>query len=315
MPGTRVVEHEITVHAPAEQVYRLVADVTNWPQVFPPTVHVEYLERGDTAERLRIWAIGNAEPKTWTSRRELDPSGLRVDFRQEIPAPPVAAMGGAWVIEREGEARCRVRLLHDYSAVGDDPENLAWIDRAVDHNSNSELVALKGAAELAADAGHLLSFDDVVEINGSVKDVYDFINEAQLWEQRLPHVERVSLREDSPGLQVLEMDTKTKDGSVHSTKSVRVCTPDRSIHYKQIVLPALMTIHTGRWLLTETAVGVRAASRHTVAVNEEKVATVLGSGATVADAKDFVRAALSANSLVTLGHAKDYAESRRGGSA
>ncbi|MFD0206395.1 MULTISPECIES: aromatase/cyclase [Saccharothrix] len=315
MPETRVTEHEITVDAPAEQVYRLVADVTNWPQVFPPTVHVEYLERGDTAERLRIWAIGNAEPKTWTSRRELDESGLRVDFRQEIPAPPIAGMGGAWVIEPEGGAKCRVRLLHDYSAVGDDPENLAWIDRAVDHNSNSELAALKRAAEPASDAGLLLSFDDVVEIDGSVKDVYDFINEAQLWEQRLPHVQRVSLREDSPGLQVLEMDTLTKDGSVHTTKSVRVCTPERSIHYKQVVLPALLTVHTGAWLFTETATGVRTTSRHTVAVNEEKVAAVLGSGATVADAKNFVRKALSTNSLATLEHAKDYAESRRGGSA
>jgi aromatase len=315
MPGTRAVEHGITVHAPAKQVYQLIADVTNWPQVFPPTVHVEYLERGDTTERLRIWAIGNGEPKTWTSRRELDPAGLRVDFRQEVSAPPVAAMGGAWVIEPDGEARCRVRLLHDYSAVGDDPENLAWIDRAVDHNSDSELAALKAGAELAADSELLLSFDDVVEIEGSAKDVYDFLNEAQLWEQRLPHVARVSLREDSPGLQVLEMDTMTRDGSVHTTKSVRVCVPDRVIHYKQTVLPALMTVHTGRWLLTETATGVSVASRHTIAVNEGNVAKVLGSGATVADARNFVHTALSTNSLATLGHAKEYAESRRGGSA
>lgn len=315
MPGTKAVEHGITVHAPAKQVYQLVADVTNWPQVFPPTVHVEYLERGDTRERLRIWAIGNGEPKTWTSRRELDPSGLRVDFRQEVSAPPVAAMGGAWVIEPDGETRCRVRLLHDYSAVGDDPENLAWIDRAVDHNSNSELAALKAGAELVADSELLLSFDDVVDIEGSAKDVYDFLNEAQLWEQRLPHVTRVSLQEDSPGLQVLEMDTMTKDGSLHTTKSVRVCLPDRVIHYKQTVLPALMTVHIGRWLLTRTATGVSVASRHTIAVNEENVTKVLGSGATVADARNFVHTALSTNSLATLGHAKEYAESRRGGSA
>lgn len=315
MPQPKTVEHEIAVDAPAKQVYQLVCDVTNWPRIFPPTVHVEHLERGDTHERLRIWAVGNGEPKTWTSRRELDAAGFRVGFRQEVSASPVASMGGAWVIEPDGESRCRVRLLHDYSAVGDDPENLAWIDRAVDTNSRAELAALKAAAEQAADSDLLLSFDDVVEIDGAASDVYGFLNEAQLWEQRLPHVARVRLTEDSPGLQVLEMDTTTKDGSVHTTKSVRVCVPDRAIHYKQTVLPALMTVHTGRWLITETGTGVTVASRHTVVVNEANVTRVLGAGATVADARAFVRTALSTNSLATLGHAKEHAEGRRGGPA
>ena len=55
--------------------------------------------------------------------------------------------------------------------------------------------------------------------------------------ERLPHVARVVLTEDTPGLQFLEMDTRTKDGSTHTTKSVRVCFPDTRIAYKQITLP------------------------------------------------------------------------------
>jgi aromatase len=311
-PVTREVEHEITVRAPADAVYELVADVGRWPQVFPPTIHVEHREKGEREERIQIWATANDEAKTWTSRRALDPAARRIEFRQEVSQPPVGAMGGTWVIEPITDAECRVRLLHDYRAVDDDPDKLAWIDQAVDRNSHAELQALKTNAELATTrADLLLSFEDTVRIDGSAKDAYDFVNEAQLWKERLPHVARVSLTEDSPGLQILEMDTMTKDGSVHTTRSVRVCFPHAKIVYKQIVLPALMTLHTGYWLFEEAGDGVIATSQHTVAINEANIAGVLGDGADVAQARTFVRNALSNNSLATLRHAKDHAESRR----
>jgi aromatase len=311
-PETCRVEHGITVSAPAAQVYDLIADVTNWPQVFPPTIHVEQLERSDTGERIRIWATANGEAKAWTSRRVLDSAERRIEFRQELSTPPVGAMGGTWIVEPLAEDEARVRLLHDYRAVDDDPAKLEWIDQAVDRNSTSELAALKANAELAIGRRDLLfTFDDTVEIAGAGKDVYDFLNEADRWEERLPHVAKVALHEDTPGLQVLEMDTMTKDGSTHTTKSVRVCFPSTKIVYKQVVVPALMTLHTGRWLLTDTDDGVVAASRHTVAINEANVTSVLGEGAGVAEAKEFVHKALSGNGLATLGHAKEYAESRR----
>ncbi|WP_338783616.1 aromatase/cyclase [Streptomyces sp. DG1A-41] len=310
--GPREVEHEITVSAPAAAVHRLIADVANWPRIFPPTVHAEQLEQDGADERIRIWATANGEPKNWTSRRTLHPDALRIDFRQEVSAPPVAAMGGSWIIEELSADTSRVRLLHDYRAVDDDPEALAWIDRAVDRNSRTELAALKANVELVAgDSGVLLSFEDSVQIDGSAKDVYDFLNEANLWQERLPHVASVRLGEPAPGLQTLEMDTRTKDGSTHTTVSVRVCFPHQRIVYKQTTLPALMTLHTGYWLLEEHADGVRATSQHTVAINTANIASVLGPDAGLAEARELVRTALSGNSRATLGHAKAYAESRR----
>jgi aromatase len=310
--ASREVEHEVDVEAPAEAVYGLIADVGNWPRVFPPTIHVEHREQGPNEERIQIWATANGEAKTWTSRRALDPGARRVEFRQEVSQPPVGAMGGAWVVEPVAEGACRVRLLHDYRAVDDDPDKLAWIDRAVDRNSHAELAALKTNAELATSRSDLLlSFDDSVRIEGAAADAYDFIDQAQLWKDRLPHVARVSLTEDSPGLQVLEMDTMTKDGSVHTTSSVRVCFPHTRIVYKQTVLPALMTLHTGHWLFEGDGDGVVATSHHTVAINEANIAKVLGDDADLEAARTFVRSALSGNSLATLGYARDHAESRR----
>jgi aromatase len=311
-PPIREVEHEITVRAPAGTLYRYLADVANWPRLFPPTVHVEYLEKDGTRERIQIWATANDDAKTWTSRRVLDPEKLRIEFRQEKSAPPVAAMSGTWVIEPVSEVESRVRLLHDYRAVDDDPAGLDWIEQAVDRNSRTELGALKASAELATESAELvMTFDDTVRIAGSAKDAFDFINEAQLWSERLPHVVDVSLREDTQGLQVLAMDTRTKDGSVHTTESVRVAFPHHKIVYKQTTVPALMDLHTGEWSLAEDDGGVAVTSRHTVVINKGNIERVLGKNADVATARTFVREALGGNSTATLGHAKQYAEQVR----
>ncbi|WP_371663110.1 aromatase/cyclase [Streptomyces sp. NBC_00280] len=311
-PGRREVEHEITVAAPADAVYRLIAEVENWPRIFPPTIYVDHVDKGEREERIRIWATANGEAKNWTSRRVLAPENLRIDFRQEVSTPPVAEMGGTWIIESTHANESRVRLLHDYRAVGDDPKGLDWIDTAVDRNSRSELAALKQNVELAHAAEDVtFSFEDIVQIDGAAKDVYDFINEAGLWSERLPHVATVRLEEETPGLQTLEMDTRAKDGSVHTTKSYRVTFPHRRIAYKQVTLPALMVLHTGYWTFEENDGGVAASSQHTVVLNTANIPLILGAGASVADAREYVHNALSTNSRATLGHAKDYAEKRR----
>lgn len=311
--GHKEVEHEIMISAPADAVYRLIADVENWPRIFPPTIHAERVELTGDTERIRIWATANGAAKNWTSRRVLDPALRRIEFRQEVSTPPVAAMGGTWIVETISAEECKVRLLHDYRAVDDDPEGLKWIDEAVDRNSLSELAALKANVEkiVGPNEDLLLSFEDTIRIQGSLKDVYDFLNEAALWKERLAHVARVELTEDEPGLQVLEMDTRTKDGSTHTTKSVRVCFPHHKIVYKQTTLPALMSLHTGYWLFEEAGDSVYATSQHTVVINTENIKAVLGEQAGVPEARDFVKKALSGNSGDTLRYAKDHAEARR----
>ncbi|CCH32749.1 aromatase/cyclase [Actinosynnema sp. NPDC047251] len=311
-PVLREVEHEIGVEAPAQAVYRFIAEVEHWPRIFPPTIHVDHVEKAGRAERIRIWATANGAAKSWTSRRVLDPALLRVDFRQEVSTPPVAAMGGAWLIEPVDGNACRVRLLHDYRAVDDDPAGLAWIDQAVDRNSRSELAALKANVELADRCADLtFSFTDTVLVDGAAQDVYDFVNDAHLWQQRLPHVARVEFTEDAAGLQTLEMETRAKDGSTHTTKSHRVAFPHRKIVYKQVTLPALMSLHTGYWTFEERDGAVEASSQHTVTINTDNIARVLGPDADVAAAREYVRTALSTNSRATLAHAKAFAENAR----
>jgi aromatase len=311
MNGHREVTHEIAVDAPAAEVYRLVADVCNWPVLFPPTVYVDHVERSTGFERIRLWATANGQAKTWTSRRTLDPDRLRIEFRQEASAPPVASMGGTWLVEPVAHNASRVRLLHDYRAVGDDPEQLRWIDAAVDRNSRAELAALKAGAERAT-GDPVFSFADTVAVNGAAEDVYDFLNNAAQWPQRLPHVARAVLTEDSPGLQILELDTTTAGGATHTTRSVRVCFPRDRIVYKQITLPALLALHIGEWVIAGQPAGeVMVTAAHTVSIEERNITAILGPGASIGQAREFVRNALRTNSLATLGMAKNYAEARR----
>jgi hypothetical protein len=104
------------------------------------------------------------------------------------------------------------------------------------------------------------------------------------------------------------MDTIAKDGSTHTTASVRIALPDNEIRYKQLVLPPLLSLHLGRWTLTaQPDGGVIATSEHTVEIDPAKL-HLLGEGTDLDGAKSFVRATLGANSTATLTHAKAFAE-------
>ncbi|MEV6974422.1 aromatase/cyclase [Kitasatospora sp. NPDC093806] len=312
MTTTQRTMHEIDIDAPADVVYTVIADAVAWPQRFTPTLHVERTELVPGAERLRIWARANGEVKQWTSRRDLDAARRRISFRQETSSPPVASMAGQWqVTERPGGAI--LTLTHEFSAIDDDPQGLGWITEATDRNSRSELGNIKSLAERWTQLADLeFEFEDSVLVDAAPDTVYDFLQDAAAWPARLPHVARLDLREEAGGIQHMAMDTRTADGSEHTTESVRICFPGTGITYKQLRTPSMMAAHTGRWTVEPTEHGVRVTSWHAVVLNPEAIPAVLGPDATTATARRFIREAAGGNSRATLGLAKRFAEERRG---
>jgi ribosome-associated toxin RatA of RatAB toxin-antitoxin module len=299
--------HSTRIAAPVERVYALIADVTRWPAVFGPTVYVEHLARTENEERFQIWATVNGAVSTWTSRRHLDPAGLRVRFEQERSQAPVAAMGGEWSFrpDRSGNG-CEVVLDHHFSAVDGDPSAIEWISTALDRNSEAELDALRRIAELGEPLEEILfSFSDVVHTTGEVADAYEFLLRGDMWSQRLPHVRDATMTEDEQGVQELTMVTLTADGDQHTTRSTRVPLPGTRLVYKQHRMPALLLGHSGLWTCAEDGT---LTARHLVAVNPAAVTEVLGERATLADAREFLRNALGNNSRATLAHARAHAE-------
>ncbi|MFC8920269.1 aromatase/cyclase [Streptomyces sp. NPDC057116] len=302
--------HDVEIAAPAAVVYGFIADTERWPLFFPPNVHVERLEFDGTSERLRMWATANGVVKSWTSRRTLDPAARRIEFRQEIPAAPLTGMGGTWIVEDLGQNASRLTLLHDFTVADDRPEDVEWVDRATDTNSRAELGRLKALAERWGRLDELvLSFEDSVRVNGPAELVYDFLYRVGDWPELVPHVSRLDLTEDTPGVQVMAMDTRTADGNTHTTESIRICFPHAGrIVYKQTATPALMDAHTGEWTVTPDETGVTVTSQHSVVLREENIEHVLGDGATLEQTRRYVREALGRNSTATLNLAKQHAE-------
>lgn len=312
MTRTHTVEHTITAAARPEHTYGVIADVAAWPHLFPPTVHAEEVERSGAEQVIRIWAFADGQVRDWTSRRWLDPVRGRIRFRQEVSPPPVAFMGGEWIMRPAGE-RTEVVLTHEFGALGDDPATAEWIGQVVDRNSGQELESVRRNAErMATDDRLVLTFDDAVVIAGPLVEVYDFVYRCADWPDRLPHVARLEVTENEQGVQVMEMDTRSPDGDVHTTASVRVCFPHDRIVYKQTTTPKIMTAHTGQWLFSEAADGVLATSRHTVVIDPTAVPAVLGPEGTVEGAREAIRRALGTNSLTTLRCAKAHVETGQG---
>ncbi|WP_329623798.1 aromatase/cyclase [Streptomyces sp. NBC_01255] len=317
-PTTRLTRHETAVAAPPEEVFALAADVTRWPHVYGPIVYAE-VTRDDGAEQaLRSWTSVDGVVRSAASRRTLDRTARRIVFREVAPSAPLAAMGGEWRVEAGPSGGCRVVLLHDYAVVDDDAEATARVAEAVETSGVQKLDALRTTAERAAAAGAgdepTFTFGDSERIRGSARDVYAFLDRADRWPALLPHVAATRFTEEEGGIQLLDMDTRGPDGSLHRTRSVRVSFPERGLLvHKQLTMPPLMAGHTGRWTFVQHGDEVVATSWHTVTLDAAGARRALGESATLADARALVRHALGTNSSTMLRHAKEYAEAAREG--
>lgn len=313
MTGERVhrTSHSAEVDAPAGVVYGLISDAARWPLFFPENVHVERLEFDGTNERLRMWATAGRGVRSWISQRTQDPGTRCVEFHQTHPQLPVTTMHGTWIVEERPDGSSRLTLLHDFAVLGDSAGDLAWATQVLELNSRAELASVTSLAERWRRLDELvLSFEDTVRIDAPAELVYDFLYRVGDWPERVPHVTRLELTEDLPGVQVMAMDTRTADGASHTTESVRICFPHAGrIVYKQTRTPALMEAHTGEWNVVSDEHGVSAIAQHSVVLREEAIEQVLGQGADLGRARRHVREALGRNSTATLELARQYAQS------
>jgi C7-C12 aromatase (ARO/CYC) len=308
-----VVTLDVTVPATPETVYGIVADLSSWPQYHPPAIHAEVCHRDVSGVLVQHWAVvDRTTVRTWKARWQFDPGSHRIRFAHETPPAPLLALDGEWAFDAEPGNTCRVTLRHTLSYAPGDGERARDLAASVARNTQELLETARDTATRRAELRSLvLSFEDTVYIAGSVRDAYAFLYEAGAWPDRLPHVFRLDLEETTPGIQFFDMQTKAPDGSMHTTRSVRICRPHHLIVYKQTVLPALLDAHTGHWSLLETPEGVLASARHTVTIKRSALG-LLGADATLQDARRYLRRSLSTHSVRNLHLTKDYAEELAG---
>lgn len=285
--------HEIRVSAPAEKVFGLIDDIDRWAQVFPQIMLTERLPDRDGWQRARIHVWNGEKAADWVALRRPVHDELRLEYRQEQPWPPVLDMGGSWLVRPGGDTACVVELRHDYRSARTDAETLGWIDDLIDKNSRAELAALKEASE--RDPGLLTVFGESLGVEAPPERVYRFLRDVETWPAHIPHVTRAELTPLAPGTDLLDMDTRTDQGTIHTARSVRICRPDSRIVQKYLLLPPIAALHIADWLVGDGGVTVT----HTVVVKDER-------------SREFARKALLDNSRLVLATAKAAAEAGPG---
>jgi C7-C12 aromatase (ARO/CYC) len=305
------VTESVTIDAGYDVVFDLVREVANWPQFHLPAVHAEILRGTADGELVQHWSLtGPATVRTWRSLRRTDRSGHRISFEDKDVESPATACRGEWVFTELAPHRTSVELRHHVTAPAD--ADLGPLLDRITQDSKENLDTLRVTAERHAELDELvLSFTDPLFIAGSIEDAYDYLYRADLWPERVPHVVALTMTEDVPNIQFFDMDTKTPDGSPHTTRSVRICLPHNLIVYKQTAVPPLLDAHTGHWRFTQTPEGVVAEARHTTTIKRAGL-SLLGDGTTVAGARRYLRRVLGGNSLGNLRLAKTFAEERAG---
>lgn len=310
-PHALTTVHRGTATASPDFLFEVVAAVENWPQFFAAAVHAEYLEQGEDTDVVRRWFLTPDERVVVrTSRRRLDRSELTITLEDIDPDASRVSSRVRWAFTKTADG-AEVELHHELVLADD-------VAPAVREAAAAELER-NGAALLDAvlDQGDrrealdrlVLSFEDPLFVAGRAEDAYQVLYEADKWPERIAHVARLDMTEETPGIQFFDMDTHTPDGVPHSTRSVRVCLEPQLIVYKQIKLPPLLDAHTGHWRFTTTTEGVVVAARHTVTIKPSAL-SLLGEGTTVQDARNYLRNVLSANSMKNLHLAKSFAEER-----
>ncbi|UKY51768.1 SRPBCC family protein [Streptomyces inhibens] len=305
------VEDTVVIAAPAAAVRELILDVEAWPQLHRPAVHAEILESSEDGDLIQHWSVVDDHTvRTWTMRRNV--VGENITFAHEPASAPFADVVGGWTVQEQPDGSTSVRMFHEFTLIEENAETVAQKTESMRRGAADYLKTLKFAAENAADLEErIISFEDPLFVAGSVEDAYRYLYEADKWAERIPHVIRLELEENTPNIQFFDMDTKSSDGSEHTTRSVRICLPNNKIVYKQTTPPKTLDAHTGHWLFTETPEGVIVSSRHTATIRPEGL-NLLGEGTTVQGARKYLRRVLSANSMGNLRLTKVYAEERAG---
>ncbi|MFF2363753.1 SRPBCC family protein [Streptomyces sp. NPDC058122] len=176
----------------------------------------------------------------------------------------------------------------------------------------AEVAAVRVAAERWDRLDELLlSFEDSVYVCGSPEIVYDFLYRIGDWADLVPHVERVEVGEERPGVQRTVVHTSDPDtGDTAVFEGVRLCFPaaGRIVH-RQSVTPDPIAAYYGEWSLEPDACGVRVVHRHQVMLRESAVEPAPGASALSVDVRRQVREWLGRTSTETLTLARWHAES------
>jgi ribosome-associated toxin RatA of RatAB toxin-antitoxin module len=148
-------EHTVTVEAPADVVYTVLADIEGYAKLFPPTESSTILEESATHQIARLVVDVSGQTQSWVTRRDLDPERRVIAYRQLENAAMIQYMGGEWRALPLDDKHTQLVITHDFAArpteaVPSQEKATELLRAAVDRNSHADLDAVRKEAERRA---------------------------------------------------------------------------------------------------------------------------------------------------------------------
>jgi aromatase len=148
-------EHTVTVEAPADLVYSVLADIEGYARLFPPTESSTILEQSETHQIARLVVDVSGQLQSWVTRRDLDRERRVIAYRQLENAPMIEFMAGQWRALPLSEEQTQLVITHDFAArpteaIPSAEKATELLRAAVERNSHADLDAVRKEAERRA---------------------------------------------------------------------------------------------------------------------------------------------------------------------
>lgn len=140
------VEAEITIDAPARDVYELAKEQERFPQFMPDVESVTVMERHATHIVTRWKTLVEDAPIEWTEEDRFDEAGLRIDYK--LIEGDLDTFEGAWTFaERGGTTYVKLSVEYDFGVPTLAELIGPTLAKKVRENSEMMLAGLKLEAE------------------------------------------------------------------------------------------------------------------------------------------------------------------------
>jgi len=146
------VETEITIDAPARDVYEIAKNQDRFPEFMPDVETVTVLERHPDYIVTRWKTLVEDAPIEWTEEDRFDDAAIRIDYK--LIEGDLDKFEGAWTFEEhDGKTHVKLGVEYDFGVPTLAELIGPTLAKKVRENSDMMLAALKREAEAKVRAG------------------------------------------------------------------------------------------------------------------------------------------------------------------
>jgi aromatase len=245
------------IKADIAQVFALVADAQQWPELFPACKGVFVRATPEkTGWGLYDIAAENAGgPFTFSTERRADAALGIVDFRLLDPLPGTESVEGRWRTITLAPHLTLLSVERHWTLAGDDTNaetRAAAADRVaqmIRANTETEFDAISAACVGRREE---VFFTGSYDSRADADTMYRLLADCRDWPKFVPHCATLDTTFDDDVTQELIFDVVGADGEKERFRTIRHLDPaKRTITYSQVSPPPLLKSHSGGWAVSE----------------------------------------------------------------